>query len=81
MPDARAKIRGDVCDLLNTSLAETGGMVTAALFIEEFVEGKPWMHIDAAGPLWLDHDMPYTPRGGSGWGVRTLYHMVKGLAR
>ena len=56
-------------------------MVTAALFIEEFVEGKPWMHIDAAGPLWLDHDMPYTPRGGSGWGVRTLYHMVKGLAR
>ena len=81
VPDARAKIRGDVCDLLNTSLAETGGMVTAALFIEEFVEGKPWMHIDAAGPLWLDHDMPYTPRGGSGWGVRTLYHMVKGLAR
>ncbi len=81
VPDARAKIRGDVCDLLNTSLAETGGMVTAALFIEEFVEGKPWMHIDAAGPLWLDHDMPYTPRGGSGWGVRTLYYMVKGLAR
>lgn len=80
VPDARSKIRGDVSDLLNTSLAETGGMVTAALFIEEFVEGRPWMHIDAAGPLWLDHDMPYTPKGGSGWGVRALYHMVKGLA-
>ena len=79
VPDARAKIRGDVSDLLNTSLAETGGMVTAALFIEEFVEGTPWMHIDAAGPLWLDHDMPYTPKGGSGWGVRALYHMVKVL--
>ena len=78
--DAREKIRGDVCDLLNTSLAETGGMVTAALFLEEFVEGKPWLHIDAAGPLWLDRDMPYTPKGGSGWGARTIYHMVKGLS-
>ena len=79
VPDARSKIRGDVSDLLNTSLAETGGMVTAALFLEEFVEGTPWMHIDAAGPLWLDHAMPYTPKGGSGWGVRALYHMVKAL--
>ena len=78
--DAREKIRGDVCDLLNTSLAETGGMVTAALFLEEFVESKPWLHIDAAGPLWLDRDMPYTPKGGSGWGTRTIYHMVKGLS-
>lgn len=80
VPDARAKIRGDVSDLLNTSLAETGGMVTAALFLEEFVEGTPWMHIDAAGPLWLDHDMPYTPKGGSGWGTRTLYHFVRKLS-
>lgn len=78
--DARQKMRGDVSDYVNTSLAETGGMVTAALFLEEFALGTPWMHIDAAGPLWLDRDMPYTPKGGSGWGVRTLYHCVKRLA-
>ncbi|MEG1773911.1 MAG: M17 family metallopeptidase, partial [Oscillospiraceae bacterium] len=79
--DARKKIRGDVSDYVNTSLAETGGMVTAALFLEEFVSKKPWVHIDAAGPLWLDHEMPFTPKGGSGWGVRTLYHLVKRLSK
>lgn len=77
--DARAKIRGDVSDLVNTTLEQTGGMVTAALFLEEFTEGRPWAHIDAAGPLWLDHQMPYTPKGGSGWGVRTLYYLLKNL--
>ena len=77
--DARAKIRGDVSDLVNTTLEQTGGMVTAALFLEEFTEGRPWAHIDAAGPLWLDHQRPYTPKGGSGWGVRTLYYLLKNL--
>ena len=78
--DARQKMRGDVSDYVNTSLAEAGGMVTAALFIEDFTQGRPWIHIDAAGPLWLDREMPYTPKGGSGWGVRALYHMVKDLS-
>lgn len=77
--DARSKMKGDVSDLVNTSLAETGGMVTAALFMDEFIDGTPWMHIDAAGPLWLDKDMPYTPKGGSGWGVRTLINYASSM--
>lgn len=79
VPDAQSKLRGDVSDLVNTTLEQTGGMVSAALFLEEFAEERAWLHIDAAGPLWLDRPMPYTPKGGSGWGVRTLYHLAKQL--
>lgn len=79
IPDARASLRGDVSDLVNTTLEQTGGMVTAALFLEAFTEGRPWLHIDAAGPLWLDRGRPYTPKGGSGWGVRMMYRMVEHL--
>lgn len=78
--DARNQIKGVVSDYINTALSQTGGLVTAALFLEEFTEGMPWAHIDASGPLWLDRSMPFTPQGGSGWGVRTLYTYVKNSA-
>lgn len=78
--DARKQIKGVVSDYVNSSQGQTGGLVTAALFIEAFTMGLPWAHIDAAGPLWLDRDQPYTPQGGSGWGVRTLYRYIKDLS-
>lgn len=78
--EMRSSIQGDVADLVNTNLEATGGTVSAALFLEEFTEGLPWLHIDAAGPLWRDRPLPYAPKGGSGWGVRTLYQLAKELS-
>ena len=43
-----------------------GGAITAAKFLEEFVEGKPWVHLDIAGTAWLDEGKPYFAKGPFG---------------
>lgn len=77
--DAVSSIKGEISDYVNSAASETCGMITASLFIREFVENKPWIHIDAAGPCWLERSMYYQPKGGSGWGTRTLYQTVKNM--
>jgi leucyl aminopeptidase len=52
-----------------------GGSITAAKFIEEFVEGKPWIHLDIAGTAWLDEAKPHLAKGPSGIGVRTFCYL------
>ncbi|WP_066501348.1 leucyl aminopeptidase [Abyssisolibacter fermentans] len=79
LEDCINNIKGTISDYQNTSTNKTAGMINAALIIREFVEGKPWIHIDAAGTMWLDGEMYYHTKGGSGWGVRTLYHFIKTL--
>jgi hypothetical protein len=54
-----------------------GGAITAALFIGEFVEGKPWIHLDIAGNAMTDTEGPYTPKGGTGTMVRSLVKYVE----
>lgn len=75
--DAVSEIKGEISDYINTSASETCGMITASLFIREFVQNKPWIHIDGAGPCWLEKNKYYNTKGGSGWGTRLLYQTVK----
>jgi len=49
-----------------------GGAITAALFLKEFVESTPWVHLDIAGTAWLEEDTPFLAKGPSGLPVRTL---------
>jgi leucyl aminopeptidase len=65
------KIRGEVGDLKNSG-GRGGGAITAALFLARFREGRPWAHLDIAGSARADKPGPYTPKGASGVGVRTL---------
>ena len=51
--------------------------ITAACFLERFVEKCPWSHMDIAGMAWSSKDAPTVPKGGTGWGVRTLNQLVK----
>lgn len=67
----RELIRGDVADLKNSG-GRAGGSITAALFLREFTEGKPWAHLDIAGPAWADKVTDYAGKGGTGHGVSTL---------
>ena len=55
-----------------------GGAITAAKFLEEFVEGKPWVHLDIAGTAWLDEGKPYLAKGPSGVPVRTFVNLATG---
>jgi len=53
-----------------------GGSITAAKFMEPFVEGKPWVHLDIAGTAWLDEGKPYLAKGPSGVPVRTFVRLA-----
>jgi len=53
-----------------------GGAVTAAKFLEAFVDSKPWAHLDIAGTAWLEEGKPYLTKGPSGLPVRTLVELA-----
>ncbi|WP_297712338.1 leucyl aminopeptidase [Clostridium sp.] len=67
--------RGDFADLKNTG-GRYGGTITAGMFIEEFVQDKPWLHLDIAGTSWTDSGNDTTPKGGTGAPVATLYELI-----
>jgi leucyl aminopeptidase len=47
------------------------------LFLQEFVDGVPWAHLDIAGPAFLSSDDGYFAKGGTGFGVRTLVELAR----
>jgi leucyl aminopeptidase len=65
------KIKSDVGDIKNTG-GRPGGAITAALFLKHFSEGLPWAHLDIAACDRTNKSSAYTPKGATGWGVRTL---------
>ncbi len=48
------------------------GAITAALFLKAFVGKVPWAHLDIAGPAFAESPQAYAPKGGTGFGIRTL---------
>ncbi len=73
-------IKSDVADYKNSG-GRAGGAITAAAFLGKFVENYPWIHLDIAGPSWLEKDKPYIPKGASGVGVRLLVQLFRNLLR
>jgi leucyl aminopeptidase len=71
------QIRSEVADIKNVGDGRWGGAITAAKFLEEFVQGKPWVHLDIAGPSFLDSSKSWLEAGGSGFGVRTLVEVAQ----
>lgn len=73
--DYRKAIRSQIADIKNVG-NRYGGAITAAKFLQEFVEETPWVHLDIAG-MDLDHDgQPFAAKGATGFGVRTLIHLL-----
>jgi leucyl aminopeptidase len=70
-------IRSKVADIKNIGEGRWGGAITAAKFLEEFVAGKPWVHIDIAGPAFLDKAKPWMDAGGTGAFVRTVVEVAR----
>lgn len=66
-------------DMKNCSNGENagGGCIVAGLFLQEFVEGKSWIHIDIAGAEWYHNISNYCSNGSSGFGTRLLYNVFK----
>src|SRR5262249_47615231 len=74
--DYRKLLESEVADLRNISTGSYGGALTAALFLSEFVDGVPWVHLDIAGPARAGSDDGYVVKGGTGFAVRTLVELV-----
>jgi leucyl aminopeptidase len=68
-------INSDIADVKNVG-NRYGGSITAAQFIQRFVNGLPWAHLDIAGMAWSDKDAPTVPKGATGYGVRLLERFV-----
>ncbi|TNE73174.1 MAG: leucyl aminopeptidase [Bacteroidetes bacterium] len=72
------EMKSSIADLKNIG-GPSAGMITAGKFLEHFVKA-PYIHLDIAGPAWLDKNSAYRTKGGSGYGVRLFYQFVKGLS-
>ncbi len=78
--DLRAGLKSKVADIANIG-DRFGGMLTAGLFLQEFVGSTPWAHLDIAGPAFNEKaPFGYTPAGGTGVGVRTLLALIEARA-
>ena len=71
-------IKSSVADMKNIGSAH-GGAITAALILQEFVGTTSWAHLDIAGPAFSESDHALCPRGGTGFGVRTLLRFLSML--
>jgi len=68
--------KSEVADVANIPNTRYGGAITAALFLEEFVNNTPWAHMDIAGPAFLAKVNDLGPKGGTGHGVRTVLNLL-----
>ncbi|MGH7890145.1 MAG: leucyl aminopeptidase, partial [Thermodesulfobacteriota bacterium] len=69
--ELRKDIESDVADVKNVG-NRWGGAITAAMFLEKFVGDTPWAHLDIAGPAFMERGGDWYPKGGTGFGVRTI---------
>jgi leucyl aminopeptidase len=68
-------IRSEIADMKNIG-GRPAGSISAAQFIQRFVNKKPWAHLDIAGVAWSSKDAPCVPKGATAFGVRLLDRLV-----
>jgi leucyl aminopeptidase len=79
VPEYRDDLKSTVADLKN--VGGEAGSIIGGLFLQEFVGGVPWAHLDIAGPAFAEKDLPYAPRGGTGFGIRMLVRFLQGVGQ
>src|SRR5713101_7307885 len=72
----KEQIRSNIADMMNTG-GRYGGAITAAMFLKEFAEDTPWLHLDIAGTAWMEDNKPWIAKGPSGIAVRSLAEFAK----
>lgn len=73
-------LKSDVADLINAGAKGEAGSQAGGMFLKEFVDdNRAWAHLDIAGPAMTSADCPEVPKGGTGFGVRSLLYYLYGL--
>ncbi|MBN1477507.1 leucyl aminopeptidase [Candidatus Sumerlaeota bacterium] len=79
--DFTAAMKSDVADLANISSEHGAGAEQGGAFLQEFVDGPKWCHLDIAGPFFASTPFgPYRCKGGTGFGVLTALQTAEALA-
>ena len=78
-PEYKELTKGTVADLTNSAEKRKAGTIYAGSFLEEFVDERPWVHLDIAGTAW-DVGREYAGKGPTGYGVRLLVDLVRAVA-
>jgi leucyl aminopeptidase len=78
--DYATLIKSDIADVKNSG-GRPAGTITAALFLKEFVDGFPWVHLDIAGTAYSESDLTVIPAGPTGVPVGTFVEFVRSRAR
>ena len=76
----RPQLDSHVADISNLG-GPNAGAITAGLFLEEFVDGTPWAHLDIAGTALADPAGGWRPRGCTGFGARLLAELALSFSR
>jgi leucyl aminopeptidase len=72
-------IKSTIADIVNSG-GRWGGAINAAMFLKEFAEDTPWIHLDIAGTAWMEEQKPWIAKGPSGIALRSLVEFVKSFA-
>lgn len=75
--DYKEQIKSSIADLKNIG-GRNAGTITAGKFLEHFAK-QPFIHLDIAGPAFTEAPENYKGHGGTGTGIRTLYHFFKNI--
>ena len=69
-------LKSDTADFRNVG-TRAAGTIIGGIFLSKFVEKAPWVHLDIAGPAFIEKERPYIPKGGTGVGVRLLLQLLR----
>ena len=72
----RELIRSNIADIINSG-GRYGGAITAAMFLKEFVDDTPWIHLDIAGTTWIEDGKPWIAKGPSGIALRSIVEFAR----
>jgi len=70
------EINSKIADMQNIGSGRGAGSITAAKFLQRFVNDVPWAHLDIAGVTLMDKDIPFAAKGATAFGVRLLNRFV-----
>jgi leucyl aminopeptidase len=77
--DYMEHLRSNIADMMNVG-GRWGGAITAAMFMKEFVEDTPWIHLDIAGTAWMEDNKAWIAKGPSGIALRSIVEFVREMA-
>jgi leucyl aminopeptidase len=72
-------IKSTIADIKNTG-GRYGGAINAAMFLKEFAEETPWIHLDSAAVAWNDDAKPWLASGPTGVAVRSVVEWIRSYA-